>query len=197
MQNIYIDLLPANLQTLTEYSTIPINFEVKSIYKIRLMAGGLGGIRLTEEPVSEPYIKDYDARDGEGPTRWLSRFDTSNWVILLARSGEIVVGGAVIVAFSPEIHMLRGRNDLATVWDLRVRPEFRRQGMGTEVFRRAAKWAKEKGCRQLSVETQNVNVPACKFYRKHGCALGEINRFQYASNPSIAHEVMLVWYLDL
>lgn len=192
-----IELLPANLKTLTELSIIPISFEVKTIFRVELLDGGLGGVLLKEEPVSHPYVKDYDARDGEGPTRWLRRFDTNNWVVLLARQKGTAIGGGALVTNSPGIDMLRRRQDLAVLWDLRVRPEFRGQGTGTELFRRAAQLAREKGCTQLSAETQNVNMPACKFYRKQGCRLGEINRFQYISNFPVAHEVMLVWYLDL
>jgi ribosomal protein S18 acetylase RimI-like enzyme len=192
-----IELLPANLKTLTELSIIPISFEVKSVFRVELVKGGLGGIRLREEPVSHPYVKDYDARDGEGPTRWLRRFDTNNWVVLLARQKGTAIGGGALVTNSPGIDMLRRRQDLAVLWDLRVRPEFRGQGTGTELFRRAAQLARDKECTQLSVETQNVNVPACKFYRKQRCTLGEIGRFQYVMHDFQKDEVMLVWYLDL
>jgi hypothetical protein len=34
------------------------------------------------------------------------------------------------------------------------------------------------------------------FYVRQGCLLGEINRFAY-SDPHVAHETMLIWYLDL
>ena len=93
--------------------------------------------------------------------------------------------------------MLNGRDDLAALWDLRVYPDYRSSGIGTRLFAEATKWSKEKGCRQLKVETQNVNVPACRFYTRQGCHLGEINRYAYASEPSVAHETMLIWYLDL
>ncbi|MDP2919994.1 MAG: hypothetical protein Q8O43_07245, partial [Dehalococcoidia bacterium] len=68
---------------------------------------------------------------------------------------------------------------------------------GTGLFSTATEWARGNGFRQLAVETQNTNVPACKFYASQGCKLGEIDRFKYITHPSIAHETMLVWYLDL
>ena len=49
----------------------------------------------------------------------------------------------------------------------------------------------------MKVETQNVNVPACRFYQRMGCRLDEIRRFGYAGVPAVAEEVMLNWYLDL
>ena len=192
-----IDISPASLESLTELSTIPISFEVRTFFRVRVVKGGLGGITLKEEPVERPYVKDCDARDGEGPTRWLSRFDTANWKVLLTKRGKRATGGAVLVMASPDVDMLKRRHDLAVLWDLRVRPEFRGKGVGTALYERAAQLAKENGCTQMSVETQNVNVPACKFYRKRGCTLGEISRFQYAMHDFQQDEVMLVWYLDL
>jgi streptothricin acetyltransferase len=49
----------------------------------------------------------------------------------------------------------------------------------------------------MKIETQNVNVPACRFYQRMGAYLGEIHRHGYAAIPAVAHEVMLNWYLDL
>ena len=51
-------------------------------------------------------------------------------------------------------------------------------------------------CTHLKIETQNINVPGCRFYASQGCRLGEINQFGYA-DPRVSHETMLVWYLDL
>ena len=192
-----IDIRLVNAESLPEYSNIPISFEVKSQLRIELLNGGLDGISLHEESVKPPYTKDYDKDNGEGPTRFPKEFDTSNWGLFLARKGEIPVGGAVVAFKTPGVNMLNGRDDLAALWDLRVYPDYRRSGIGTRLFAEATKWSKEKGCRQLKVETQNVNVPACRFYTRQGCHLGEINRYAYASEPSVAHETMLIWYLDL
>lgn len=49
----------------------------------------------------------------------------------------------------------------------------------------------------MKVETQNVNVPACRFYQRMGCQLGEIRLYSYAAVPAVAHEVMLNWYYNL
>jgi len=65
------------------------------------------------------------------------------------------------------------------------------------LFRYATKWSRTHGCTQMKIETQNVNVPACRFYQRMGASLGEIHRHGYAAVPAVAHEVMLNWYLDL
>ena len=191
-----ITALHVNAESLTEYSTIPISFEVRSKLAITLLSDGLGGMLLSEEAVMVPYVKDYDEGGKERPTRWLERFSTANWVLFLARDTGVPVGGATVACNTPGINMLSDRKDMAVLWDIRVHPEHRRSGVGTALFREAARWAGEKGCRYLKVETQNVNVPACRFYVRQGCRLGEIDRFAY-SEPRLAHEAMLIWYLDL
>jgi GNAT superfamily N-acetyltransferase len=103
---------------------------------------------------------------------------------------------AAIVAFDTTgVNLLEERRDLSVLWDVRVCPEYR--GAGIALFRHTAEWSRRHGCRQMKVETQNVNLPACRFYQRMGCRLGEIRRFGYAGVPAVAHEVMLCWYLDL
>ena len=92
---------------------------------------------------------------------------------------------------TPGLHMLGGREDLAALWDIRVHPELRRMGIGSDLFARACAWAREKRCKWLKVETQNINVPACKFYARQGCQLRSIHPDAYAEYPE---EVQLLWY---
>ncbi len=81
--------------------------------------------------------------------------------------------------------------------DIRVRPERRREGIGARLFAHAVAWSRDQGFARLRIETQNVNVPACRFYARMGCELGVIHRHGYAGHRAVAHEAMLLWYLDL
>ena len=184
---------------LTEYARIPISFMVQSILRVEAPQPGELGFRLVEEPVSQPYVKDYDvSADTDGRAlNWPKHFDVSNWGFLLAHDGNEAAGAAAVALRTPSVYMLEDRSDLAVLWDLRVRPERRRQGIGAGLFRYATEWALSKGCRQMKVETQNTNVPACRSYARQGCVLGGINRFGYATCPAVAHETMLLWYVDL
>ena len=47
---------------------------------------------------------------------------------------------------------------------------------------------------RLKVETQNINVPACRFYEAQGCILRAIDRCAY---PQLPNEVRMLWYKDL
>lgn len=188
-----IEKWPVNKETLGKYRIIPSYVEVKSILDIETLEG-FGGMNFHEKKVKKPYLKNYDEH-GE-PLTWLN-FNTSNWIVFTAKSGERSIGGLTMVCKTPEIRMLNGRDDLTDVWDIRVHPDFKRQGIGTELFQRATEWSRSEGYKQLCVETQNVNVPACRFYLKQGCNLGSINRYAYCANPAMAEEVQLIWFLDL
>jgi GNAT superfamily N-acetyltransferase len=193
----FVDIIEINPDQIQLYAEIPAAFKVESIYQAELINGGIGGIKLKEVKLRKPYIKDYDAYEDGGPARWLRRFDVSNWGFFLARDEDKIAGGATIAYNSPGVHMLAGRTDLAVLWDIRVYPDYRKKGIGAQIFNQAADWARQRKCNQLKIETQNVNVPACKFYKKLGCYLGEINRYAYANYPEVADEIMLIWYYDL
>jgi GNAT superfamily N-acetyltransferase len=180
--------------TLSEHARISIAFVVDRILLPALADGGLGGMSLTEAPVADPYLKDYDAIDGEGPERWAKRFDISNWGTISAYHDGARVGGAVIAFRTAGLHMLGGRDDVAVLWDIRVAPGQRGGGVGSALFQAAEDWAGARGCTWLKIETQNVNTAACRFYRKMGCTLGAIDRFAY---PELPGEVQLLWWKAL
>lgn len=191
IQEIGVELLP-------RYAEIPISFKVKSIFCVKAISQGLEGFSVVEQKV-KPYTKDYDSlSDNEDrPIGWTKKFDVSKWGFFLAIDGSHILGGAAVAIDTPNVNMLENRKDLAVLWDIRVHPSKRRSGVGSKLFEYAADWARRKGCRQLKVETQNVNVPACRFYAKQGCELGGIHRYRYVSSPKVAHEAMFLWYLEL
>jgi GNAT superfamily N-acetyltransferase len=134
---------------------------------------------LREELVDPSYEKDYDALEEEGLARWLKQFDTSCWCLFLAREEAIPVGEATVAFRTAGLHMLGGREDIAVLWDIRVRPDHWRRGVGSALFAEVIGWSRERNCTHMKIETQNTNVTACHFYAAQGCRLGEINRFAY------------------
>lgn len=179
---------------LGEHARISIAFTVDRVLEVTLADGGMGGMSLTETRVADPYVKDYDADEGEGPTRWAALFDVSNWGLLSAWRDGTRVGGAVIAFRTPDVYMLEGRNDVAVLWDIRVAPEQRGTGAGSALLHAVEGWAGARGAGWLKIETQNVNTAACRFYRKMGCTLGGIDRFAY---PGLPGEVRLLWWKAL
>lgn len=169
------------MTALAEYGQIPIAFEVRRVLDVSEAVP-------TERTLDVPYVKDY------GPPQWASSFDLSNWGLLVARCGGRRAGGAIIAFNTPGVTMLEGRSDLAVLWDIRVALDLRGKGVGSALFRAVETWAAARGCRQLKIETQNINVPACRFYQRQGCVLGGIHRSAY---PEFPDEIQLLWYKDL
>ncbi|HUS46713.1 MAG TPA: GNAT family N-acetyltransferase [Phycisphaerae bacterium] len=180
---------------LAEYAGVSPEFEVRRALDVIPVRGGLGGLELREAAVGSPYSKGAD-EPGDEPACWLEK-EKGPWGFFLARDGDRPVGACAVVINPSAAFLFERRGELAGLWDIRVAPDRRRQGVGAELLRRAADWARAHGCEQLRIETQNVNVPACRFYAKQGCVLGSIHRFAYANRPDVAHETMLLWYLDL
>jgi len=190
-----ISLEELSLEDIDEYIEIPIKFKVDRILDVKLIDDGLGGIELVEKELDTSYIKDYDK---DSDLKGLEEeFDISNWGFYGAYlEGEFA--GGVIIAYDTEgVNMLSGRDDMAVVWDIRVHPEYRGKGVGYRLFQKAVDWSKERSCKVLKVETQNINVSACKFYVRQGCKLGCIDRYAYSEEEDLSHEVMLLWYLEL
>lgn len=188
----HVKIIEESTASLSEYARISIAFVVRSRLRVEPIDGGLGGLRLVEERVDAPYVRDFDAEDP--PTSWLDRWDISHWPVLSAFRGSRRIAGAVVAWRTPGVHILEGRRDLAVLWDIRVDREYRGRGVGSKLFARALQWARDKGCSVLKVEAQNTNVPACRFYAGQACELRAICPGTYADAPD---EVQLLWYRQL
>lgn len=84
------------IANLARHAELPIAFGVERVLDVSLLDGGIGGIKISETAVTAPWVKDYDAIEGEGPTRWAKRFDVGNWGLIAAHDARRRVGGAVI-----------------------------------------------------------------------------------------------------
>jgi GNAT superfamily N-acetyltransferase len=189
-----IELAEEPMTALTEYARVPIIFTVDRVLDVTRRDDGPGGFALSERRLEVPYEKDYDGIAGEGPLQWGRCFDLSNWALFMARLASRIVGGATVAFDTPGLTMLEGRRDLAVLWDIRVSPDARRQGVGSALFERVEAWAQLHGCRQLKIETQNTNTRACRFYERQGCQLRAIH---HAAYPELPEEIQLLWYKDL
>jgi ribosomal protein S18 acetylase RimI-like enzyme len=178
--------------TLDAYARVPIAFHANRVLRVSPAANG-GGFTL-EEGEHPAGVKDYDELPNEGPESWPHRFDVSTWGLLAAFMGDARVGGAAVVTRDASVDMLEGRDDLALLWDIRVAPHVRQRSVGSALMREAEAFAIAEGCRTLKVETQDINVPACRFYMRHGFELRAAIPGAYSMFPE---ETMLLWYKEL
>jgi ribosomal protein S18 acetylase RimI-like enzyme len=181
------------ISQLRDHAAIPISFLVVDVDDVSSPDDGLGKFELTAVPVAHPWIKDYDAIVGEGPTQWAANVDVSDWGLISAFDGLTRIGGAIVVADLDRATSTVTPGRSAEIRDFRVAPHAREQRVGTHLFRACATWAENRGCTSLTVETQNVNVPASRFYQRMGCTLTSIDRFAYEEFPD---EVRLNWSLS-
>lgn len=174
---------------------IPIRFAVTSRLRVEPLDRGLGGLALREEAVASPYIKDYDALPDHGPTGWAKRFALLNWRMFLLRDeAGAPVAAATVATRTPGLRMLEDDPSRAVLWDLRVHPDHRGRGLGRAVFTQATAWAESEGFATMHIETQNINVAACRFYSACGATLAQIRCGAY---PDFPDETMLIWCLPL
>lgn len=180
--------------SLAEYARIPIGFSVHEFFDEDALAALLRGHRAVATPLAEPYWKDYDAHPDNRPTDWPRRFDLSRWTILAAYADGDRVGGAVVIVDDRQIELLRDGETHALLWDFRVAPAMRGRGVGSALVRRAEETAMRRGARILRVETQQINVAACRFYARLGFRLERVTRGAY---PDLPNEMQLLWRNEL
>ena len=176
------------------YDTVEMNVDVHSILRLVPVDNGLGGFLLEEVPVP-PCMKDLSQY--ERAVEYEQSFELSTWHFYMAFDGEIPVGALTLAGTTPGMNMLSGRTDACVLWDIRVADAYKHQGIGQRLLDMAIADARKDGYRQMIVECQNNNVPACRFYRKQGAVLGKVDAYAYYSDPDIRDEVQFIWYLDL
>jgi GNAT superfamily N-acetyltransferase len=79
---------------------------------------------------------------------------------------------------------------VARIEDIIVGRLFRRYGIGTLLLNCAADWARNRGCRAILLETQNINYPAIRFYLRNGLQIWGIGQHHYPPGPE-EHEVAI------
>jgi ribosomal protein S18 acetylase RimI-like enzyme len=174
---------------LEAYASVSIAFEVSEIVDLSTLRRG--SPRLTWSPTSPSWTKDYDALIRHSPLGWESDYAIDKWVFLAAYDDTAERLGCAAVVIDPDgIVAVGGRLDYAMLWDLRVAPFARRRRIGSALLCAVEAVAREAGCRGLEVETQDINVAACRLYAAHQFAVTAINPGAYREAPT---ETQLIW----
>jgi ribosomal protein S18 acetylase RimI-like enzyme len=139
------------------------------------------GIRYTFADVP-PYLKRYPADEGEAA----SLRGSAEQAAFLAYDAGAVVG---------QIRLRRNWNRFAYVDDLVVDGRHRRRGIGRALLQQAIAWARDNALAGLMLETQDINVAACRLYASCGFELGGWDRCLYQGLMPGTTEIALFWYL--
>lgn len=181
--------------TVHEYQSIPISFWVTAVFNPQPLPDGAIGFVLKEMPVETPYLKNYDDDiDSVEGLDWARRWDVSNWGFLGAYDGDKLIGCAAVAYETEGLNMLNARSDITVLWDIRVEPAYRGKGVGSALFDTAVTWSEARGVTGMKIETQNINVAACRFYASKGCVLTAVDTLAY---PDLPNEIQLIWQLTL
>jgi ribosomal protein S18 acetylase RimI-like enzyme len=187
-------ITPISAAEIQQYARVPLSIIVDSVLEIAEVGSAY---HLTERLVQPPYLKEFNAFPDASPLDWPKRFQLDRWGMWIARHDGRPIGAAAVAWNEPGLESLQGATDIAEFWDIRVHPDFRRRGLGSALFDTAVRYAKSRECTLLTIETQNTNVAASRFYRSRGCALASVDRDAYRDIPALMHETRLIWHLPL
>jgi GNAT superfamily N-acetyltransferase len=170
---------PADKEQLTALDT---SFTTDHIY--RVINEDLT-FRLVEEAVDPPLHKRYDLVTDEGDELKLQSLD----YILVAEQDDQIVGmAAADYAYW---------NRRLVLWHLYVAPAVRGHGLGTTLLESVIGYARGSKARCVWAETQNINVPAIRFYGRRGFRLCGLDTRLYDPTGPVGGETALFFALDL
>ena len=92
-----------------------------------------------------------------------------------------------------QIKLRSNWNGYALVEDIEVFRNWRQKGIRTKLLEEAVQWAKQNNHIGLMLETQDVNVSACRFYARNNFVIGGVDSMLYSKFP-IANEKAIFWY---
>ncbi len=144
--------------------------------------------RFTERPLETPFVKEQGYRYDSDQLE-LTRYrleSRKNNLLLVAEADQRLVGVM-------ELEAETWRNT-ALLWALFVDKAWRGQGIGGRFIREAEKWALRKQYRALVLETQTNNVPAIRFYERHGYHIAGFDRYFYSNDDLEKKEVAVFMY---
>ncbi len=83
-------------------------------------------------------------------------------------------------------------NNTLHVEDIEVLPTHRGRGIGRMLLEKAVETGRELGARLVSLETQNTNVPAIRFYRASGFEIESVDLSLYTNDDAAHGEVAVI-----
>lgn len=186
-----VSVRPLRLGDLARLEEIDTGFVSDAILQVDKPVQGLGVVWDVHEvvlaqPFDRPNGYDFTAEDLAVVQR---RLEEGHSLQLLAEDAGRPVG--LIEAEH------QAWNHTAMVWNILIDRRYRQRGLGRCFMERAAEWARQRDCRALTLETQNNNINACRFYHHLGFRLTGIRDDFYHNDDLARGEVAIFWSLAL
>lgn len=175
----FMRIIPLTREYLKEFERV----RLKSIKVFGRLRPTFDGKRWAsfEELFEKPRVKIYPRED-----RDLSGYiDARDKAVFLAVSDRV----------EGQITLKSNWNNFAYVEELYVSESARGQGIGRRLVERAEDWAAERRLKGLMLETQDLNLAACRFYAKTGFQIGGADTLLYEGlGTEVAEERAIFWY---
>ncbi|WP_172255043.1 GNAT family N-acetyltransferase [Saccharibacillus deserti] len=139
----------------------------------RLVPSFQGGVWTHEE---ELFGRKSFLRFPDDRLDWESYIGSDRKAVFLAFHGERCIG---------QIRLVQDWTGYAYIENIAVRGSHRGSGTAARLLDEAERWAREQELHGLSLEAQDDNLAACRFYLKQGMILGGADTLKQAFNPEI------------
>ncbi|EPY13450.1 MULTISPECIES: GNAT family N-acetyltransferase [Paenibacillus] len=133
----------------------------------------------TEERFDEPYFKQYEEEEFDN-----CYIEDEDKAVFFYYGEDSCVG---------QMKICSNWNGFALIEHIQVAAAWRHKGIGTALLKTAVEWAMQNNCAGLMLETQDVNIQACRLYAKYGFVIGAVDNMMYA-NFATAKERAIIWY---
>lgn len=124
--------------------------------------------RLYVEVFDSPYTSP-------GPAHFSNLLQQENMRFFIATTGETVVGGLTAYIL-PSVYTSTSE---VYLYDLAVRKDYQRQGIGRQLLKTLGQWCKEHAIQEFFVQADNADAHAIAFYRRTGGIPGHVTHFSY------------------
>ena len=104
-----------------------------------------------------------------------------DFFVFVALLNNVVVGG--LTAYI--MHQYYAESPLVYVYDLAVKTEFQRQGIGKKLMESNNRYCKEIGVEAVMIQADEADDYAVKFYHSTGATAERVIHFEYIINEKI------------
>lgn len=129
------------------------------------------------------FDKASETRFPDDKLDWSHYINQEDKALFLAYMNDTCIG---------QIRIIKDWNRFCYIENIATKKEYRGSGVGTLLLYKAEEWAKQRNLIGMSLETQDDNLGACRFYVKQGFILGGVDTLKQSYNPDI--ETTLYWY---
>lgn len=131
----------------------------------------------------ELYDKTREIRFPNDQLDWSQYINREDKALFLAYTNNTCIG---------QIRIIKDWNRFCYIENIAAKKDYRGSGVGKLLLHKAEDWAKQRNLIGMSLEAQDDNLGACRFYVKQGFILGGADTLKQSYTPNI--ETTLYWY---